>query len=206
MAKGQLQKLDRFGPDRFDSALRSVLQPGERVLWKGRPRRRFDFSGFALWIFALPWTAFSLFWTFTAWRMTRIDSADGDAFTVMSYLFPLFGVPFILIGLAMMAAPVLAITLPGRTLHAVTDRRVLRLVAGRLSTLRSIPGGTIATVTAKPRPDGSGTLVLELHKTFTLKHGATQRSAQSVRSVIRAVPNVRAAARAVERARIAPAV
>lgn len=188
----------------MDWALRSVLQAGERVLWKARPLRRYDFSAFGIWLFAVPWTAFALFWTFMAWTMSQSHADDAAAFSIMPLLFPLFGLPFILIGLAMMAAPFLAITMPGRTLHAVTDRRVLRLVAGWRSSMRSIPAGTIVGVTARPRPDGSGTLVLELSRAFALKHGSTERSARSVRSVIRAVPNVQAAARAVERARIAP--
>lgn len=206
MARKQLHKLDRFAVHEFDSKLRSVLRPGERVLWKGRPRRRLDFSGFGLWLFAVPWTAFSIFWTASAFMITQSSREEAGAMGLVSYLFPLFGLPFILIGLAMMAGPLFALTMPGRTLHAVTDQRVLRLTAGWGSSLREIPALAIIDVRAKPRQDGSGTLVLDLHRAYSTIHsGSAQRSSIKTRTLIRAVPNVRAAMRAVERMRISSA-
>lgn len=69
-----------------------ILDEGETILWQGRPVtgvRLRDFFGFPL-IFGLFFTGFSLVWITMARMMTR-----GEEFSI----FPLFGLPFLLVGL-----------------------------------------------------------------------------------------------------------
>src|SRR4051794_8892746 len=76
------------------------VQAGERVIWAQQPVPRF-FSGRSLGpvIFGIPWTAFALFWTFTSFTMTgHITPASGPIPKGFHYFFPLFGVPFMLVG------------------------------------------------------------------------------------------------------------
>jgi hypothetical protein len=69
-----------------------ILEEGETILWQGRPVtgiRLGDFFGFHL-IFGLVFTGFSTIWITMAWVMT-----SGAGFDI----FPLFGIPFLLVGL-----------------------------------------------------------------------------------------------------------
>ncbi|MGX7953757.1 hypothetical protein ACWPM1_14490 [Tsuneonella sp. HG249] len=105
-------------------ALERELQPGERVLWSGRRLARVSWGGLGIWLFAVPWTAFSLSWM--AGASMGAQAASGTI-GVLSWAFPLFGLPFVLVGLGMMAAPFLPLFGASRTLFAITDRRVLRI-------------------------------------------------------------------------------
>ena len=66
------------------------LQPGEVVVWAGRPDPdRFMRGGFLLWLFFIPWTAFSLFW------MAGASGFRAPDFSGPASFFPLFGLPFL---------------------------------------------------------------------------------------------------------------
>jgi len=45
----------------LESILRRELLPAERLLWSGRPDPARLRAAFAIWLFAVPWTAFALF-------------------------------------------------------------------------------------------------------------------------------------------------
>ncbi len=51
---------------RLDLALSRELRVGERVQWSGMKLARVEWTHFGIYAFAIPWTAFSLFWTFMA--------------------------------------------------------------------------------------------------------------------------------------------
>lgn len=146
--------------DPLETALRGELRRGERVLWQGRQLRRFNCASFAIFLFAIPWTAFALFWTAMAWWGTsRVDGGAGGLF---SYIFPLFGLPFIAVGLAMLASPFIAWFASGRTLFAATDQRLVSIsLAGRTRT-RSVEGANIATYERSETANGQGTLKVSL--------------------------------------------
>ena len=59
------------GLDPLEQALQRELRSGERVLWRGRRLPRVAWEGLFIWVFAIPWTAFSLFWTVTAFAGAR---------------------------------------------------------------------------------------------------------------------------------------
>ncbi|TIX51475.1 hypothetical protein [Alteraurantiacibacter aquimixticola] len=147
--------------DPLDLALRRELQPGERVLWQGKPLPRVALGGFALWLFAVPWTAFSVFWTAMAYAGASSDMADDAG--LLAYAFPLFGVPFILIGLGMMSVPFLPLIFARRMLFAVTDRRLLQLRLGRSSLItKSVDADRIGSMERREGRDGAGTLKVEI--------------------------------------------
>lgn len=138
---------------RLDAALAREAS-GERILWRGSQVARIDPRLFGIYLFAVPWTAFALFWTVMAAAGTRAFEGAG----LLAWAFPLFGVPFIVVGFAMLAAPFLAF-LGGRgTLYAVTERRLLKLSLGRSLKVESIPGQRLGRSTRRERADGSGTL------------------------------------------------
>lgn len=143
------------GLDPLEQALQRELSAGERVLWRGRRLPRVAWEGLFIWIFAIPWTAFAVFWTVMA--SAGAQAVEGDA-GVFGYAFPLFGVPFIAVGLAMLAAPFLPLFGAGRTLFAVTDQRLLRIYRGSRLKTRSVGGNTIGAIERTERSNGSGTL------------------------------------------------
>jgi hypothetical protein len=76
-----------------------ILETGEDILWQGAPEGGVDFTG--VWsvqtLFALFFTAFSLFWITMAYTITG-QMNDGVG-RVINTVFPLFGLPFLLVGL-----------------------------------------------------------------------------------------------------------
>jgi hypothetical protein len=135
-------------------ALDRELRAGERLLWHGRPLPRVAWAVLGIWLFAVPWTAFSVFWT----TMAFAGAQAFDEVTVLSYAFPLFGTPVIAVGVAMLAMPFLPLFAARKTLFAVTDQRLLRIYLGRRLATRSVPGERIGEIDRSERPDGSGSL------------------------------------------------
>ncbi len=141
------------------STLEPLLGSGERLLWSGQPRTgiRFRAADFALIPFSIFWCGFAIFWECMALRIPR--GGSGPA-ALASYVFPLFGLPFVLIGLYLLVGRFFFDAWKrGRTFYGVTDERIL-IVSGVFSrTTTSKDLGTLGETTLKERPDGSGTLL-----------------------------------------------
>lgn len=77
----------------------AVLPDKERLLWHGRPHGGIRLSDFFTprLPFELVFTAFAVFWMAATSQMSQMGPANGGALD----LFPLFGLPFILVGLYM---------------------------------------------------------------------------------------------------------
>ena len=135
---------------------RDYLLPAERLLWAGRPRRGIRLSAAAAFLvpFSLLWGGFAIFWNVMVWAM--------DA----PFFFRLFGLPFLVVGLYLIFGRFLHDAwVRGRTLYAVTNRRVLilrgaRLVGrdiGRLSALEIEQSrGGRGSIRFEPLPFGYG--------------------------------------------------
>jgi hypothetical protein len=145
---------DALPPD-LDALVRDELGPGERPLWAAQPLAgRTALQACLIWLFAVPWTAFSVFWTVMA--ASAAGAMDG-----WGVIFPLWGTPFVAVGLAMLSAPVWAWRGARRTLYAVTDRRAVVFTASgfRGISVRTFAPAALADVRRTERPDGSGDLV-----------------------------------------------
>ena len=124
-------------PPQFDAALRAQLLPGERVRWSAQPRASKQWLVFLIWLFAIPWTAFALFWTWMASTPLR-QGVDLGGAGIIAWAFPLFGVPFILIGLGLLATPFRLLLRTRRVVCALTDQRMIRLYAGPTTKVESV--------------------------------------------------------------------
>jgi hypothetical protein len=78
-----------------------------------------------------------------------------------TWLFPLWGVPFILVGLCMLASPLWARRKAGRTLYVITDRRAIIFEGGWGITVRSFEPQGLTGLKRRQRSDGSGDLILD---------------------------------------------
>ena len=136
--------VDAYGGT-IEAALQLEMRAGERILWKSRQHPKLFGSGsIAAWLFAIPWTAFALFWTGMAWSITRSGDGPQDS---MSYLFPFFGIPFILIGLGMFGRPVLRNIAAKYTILAITNQRVIRFLKRKNILVQSVPPHRIGQIT-----------------------------------------------------------
>lgn len=137
--------------------LRPYLYEGEQLRWAGRPvsanpLRKADIL---LIPFSVLWFGFAVFWECTA--------LQNDA----PLLFKLWGIPFVLIGLYISAGRLIvaAIRLK-KTLYAVTDRRVIRVVGESVESIAGIP---LSQMKVSARKDGTGTI--SFYNTYTSRSG-----------------------------------
>lgn len=153
-----------------DNGLKKELRAGERVLWSGRPfPARVMLSTFAIWFFAIPWTAFALFWETMALSPWFAESGSRGAPKAFEFgfaiVFPLFGLPFVLIGLGMMAAPFYAYRKAQRTVFAITSERALIMDGGARGEVKTFPLAQMSGEVRKSvRSDGSGSLYFSFQK------------------------------------------
>lgn len=100
--------------------IRAELDTDEEVVWSGEPKpRAFTPEARGMFLFAIPWTAFSIFWIGGASLGMREDM------NLFTCAFPAFGLPFVLIGFGMLSAPYFQRRTLERTAYVVTNRRVL---------------------------------------------------------------------------------
>ncbi len=142
-------------PEPLQKRLRSELKPGESLVWTAQPNPdRYMKSGFKNWLFFIPWTAFSVFW---------IAGASGfqiPQFNSGASLFPLFGLPFLFIGLGGLGSP-LWMRYKARTIiYAVTDQRALTIEGKKSIKVKSYLASDIVNMERTEHPDGSGDLIL----------------------------------------------
>lgn len=146
----------------LDSILRRELLPGERLLWSGRPQPGKLNAAFAIWLFAVPWTAFALFWEAMAllpW-MASSHTPLGIQWS-FGIIFPLFGLPFIAVGATMLAMPFRARRKAAQTIYGLTDQRMLRVTAGARRESASVLISQMGPIDVTADADGCGTLRIQ---------------------------------------------
>jgi hypothetical protein len=152
MERVPVQRLD------YSSAFSACLDPGEKVLWAGQPRQGiFLRASDALAIpFSLLWGGFAIFW-----ETTVLKSMDHrrNMPPFIEILFPLWGIPFVVIGLYIIFGRFFVDAWRRRqTWYGVTDRRALVLRTGSRRTTTSFELRSISEVKLQEHADGTGTL------------------------------------------------
>lgn len=143
-------------PRELEDKVKRELESGERVLWMEQPiPRYFTAMSTGAFLFAIPWTAFAIFWICGASGFKLPDFSKGGF-----SLFPLFGVPFFLIGIGMLSAPLWAYRKTFKTIYVITNRRAITFDAGWTTTIRSYPPGRLQNIHRKEKRDGTGDVVL----------------------------------------------
>ncbi len=157
-----------------DSPTDLGLAPGERLLWSGRPaygisaRRRRTTGLF----FFLTWTAFAIFWTVKVWQ--AVDSPEPD----LSWLFPLVGIAFALVGGVQFARLVVNPQGAQDRLFAVSDRRVIIAGIGVLGRAESLGFDRMIEPRLELHADGLGDISFpELPGALRLRGARTRQLA-----------------------------
>ncbi len=155
-----------FLDERLRQSLNRELQPGEQLAWYGQPSPgRMAWRSLPAVLFAIPWTGFAIFWMLAAggfvwFAHAKTQPATAPSFSPLNFFgcFPLFGLPFVLIGLGMFSSPLWMLRKARRTLYAVTDRRVILFEGSWSTTVTSLVPDQLKDLTRKERLDGSGDL------------------------------------------------
>jgi hypothetical protein len=147
---------DRIIPRDLREKVERELRDGERAQWIDMPiPHYFTPKSIASFLFAIPWTAFAIFWVCGASGFKLPDFKEGFD------LFPLFGLPFILIGIGMLSTPIWTHRKALKTIYVVTDRRAITFMGGRSITIRSYPPEQLGNIYRKERRDGTGDIVFD---------------------------------------------
>ena len=146
----------------LDTILRRELLAGERLLWSARPAPHKLRAAFGIWLFAIPWTAFELFWEAMAFMPWFASTHTPAAVTwSIGIIFPLFGLPFIAVGLGMLWMPFQAQRKAAQTIYGLTDRRLLRVSAGTKRDSASLLFTQMGPIDVSADADGYGTLRIQ---------------------------------------------
>jgi hypothetical protein len=144
-------------PFELQRMIDAELSGGERVTWSAQPiPGRFVRNGLGIVLFGIPWTAFAIFWTAgAAWGTSRSGTLGLFSF------FPLFGLPFILVGFGMLSSPYWMRRKAKRTVYVITNRRAIVLAGGWRGsiTVRSFEPESLTDISRRQNPDGSGDVV-----------------------------------------------
>lgn len=138
----------------LQARLRAELKPGEAVVWAGQPDPgTYMRSGFKIWFFFIPWTAFSLFWMAGAsgFQMPTFDSGWS--------LFPLFGLPFLLIGIGGLSSPLWLRRKAQSMVYAITTQRVITIEGTKSITVKAYLPEDLGDIERTEHQDGSGDLI-----------------------------------------------
>lgn len=137
-------------------AIQKELGPGERMLWAGMPQQGIVFRGSDVFMipFSLLWGGFAIFWEIMA---LQIPSKEPGPIGV---IFPLFGIPFVLIGLYMIVGRFFYDSKKRtKTFYGLTDQRVV-IVSGIFNKdVKSLSLKAMSDVSLSEKQNGSGTIV-----------------------------------------------
>jgi hypothetical protein len=140
---------------------------GEKVLWAGRPDHAktvaygLRHDGYWFWWFFF---AFAVFWIITA----SSGMSGKRPAAAVNYVFPLFGLPFLAIGIWGVTGPWRNAGRARRAVFALTENRLIHVTATSAGlTAQSVFPSNILSVTSTESLDGTGTIVITLSETET---------------------------------------
>ena len=143
-------------------AFRNELMTDENILWTGRPDMSvvFSISDLPQMLFGLVFTAFSIFWMAAASGMLFGPSGNKSLEHPGPFMFfPLFGLPFVLIGLGLLIGPfTYKRWVKMHTLYGVTNKRVLVLTDKPTRKLQAMFLKDIPSIDKSVRANGIGTI------------------------------------------------
>ena len=143
-------------PSQLRTLIEGELNDGEKITWIGAPiPQRFAMRSIPTVLFGIPWTAFALFW------MAGASGFQIPDFREASDLFPLFGIPFVLIGIGMLSSPFWMMRKARKTAYILTNARAIIFDGGFSTTIRSFAPERLTDLRRKQRSDGSGDLIFE---------------------------------------------
>ena len=132
-----------------EQVIAAQLGSGERLLWAGRPRQGIFLrpsDGYLI-PFSLLWGGFAIYWEY------------GVITSESPFLYSIWGIPFVLIGLHIMLGRFFVDAQQrSKTYYGLTNQRVI-IVHGLLSrAVKSLQLRTVSDISLDERADGRGTI------------------------------------------------
>lgn len=156
-----------FQPPEHDERIEPELMRGERVLYASRADpAAMGRKAIPIAVFGLFFGGFALFWILGAAGAIGAGSSSGGVPGAFS-LFPLFGLPFLAIGVGMVASPWFARKAAHRALYVITDQRCLIWNARpfRGSEFHTVPPERMGDMFRRTGRGGVGDLVFQSRTT-----------------------------------------
>ena len=142
--------------------LESNLEPKEKLLWSGQPRQGLLLRANDLFLipFSLLWGGFAICWELAVLHATFHTTQH--TLGAFQYIFPLWGIPFVLIGLYLIVGRFFTDRmLREKTTYAVTDQRAI-IISGLFSrSVRALDLRNLSEIALTEREDGSGTIIFD---------------------------------------------
>jgi hypothetical protein len=137
--------------------IRSELKHGESILWTAQPNPiGYMKSSIIAVLFFIPWTAFSIFWIAGASGFKVPDfSKGGFAF------FPLFGLPFLLIGIWGLSSPLREYSKAKNVIYVITTERVIIIEGSKSTVYKSFYPNQLKNIERIQKIDNSGNIYFQ---------------------------------------------
>ncbi len=151
-----------------EALAQAELNANEKLVWSAAPApSRLARRTLPIALFAIPFTAFAIFWIAGASGFKIPDFRSGSGF------FPLFGLPFLLVGLGMLSAPLWAMRNAKRTGYFITERRAILIEKRILSgyKIRSFYPAELTNIERIQFPNGTGDVILARQLRTTNNNG-----------------------------------
>jgi len=145
----------------YSEELHNMLSDDEDVLWEGMPQRlAYILSGWQLSVPGAFFFGFACVWTWMATGPLR-EGARFEGSRVFAWLFPLFGVPFVLVGLHMFLGHYILKAAQWKSVHyMITSDRVLILKGLAGSSVTTVPLSEIDSLSLHKGAGNVGTISL----------------------------------------------
>ncbi|PZV13212.1 MAG: hypothetical protein DCF22_11145 [Leptolyngbya sp.] len=147
-------------PKQLRQKIDQELEPNESIRWIGQPNLKVShliIGCFAVSLFAIPWTAFAMFWIYGVLGYKIPDLREGFQ---PQYLFALFGVPFVLAGLGMLSSPFWVWRAAFEKVYIITDKRAIAFEGAGTTTIRSFEPQQLAKIYRRENNDGTGDVMI----------------------------------------------
>jgi hypothetical protein len=154
------------------SAIEPRLDPGEKLLWAGQPKQgvRLQPQDVFLIPFSLFWGGFAFVWeTIAILGVLGFLSPHHNGGAPEAMIMPIFGIPFVLIGLYLIVGRFFYDAASRRkTFYAVTDRRAIILKEMWSINVMSYDFYSLGTLNLTERADGSGAILFGNSSPFSM--------------------------------------
>lgn len=135
--------------------IQKELDADEKLLWAGMPKQGIIFKGSDAFMipFSLLWGGFAIFWEVMALQITNEKAGVLDLF------FPLFGIPFVLVGLYMIFGRFIYDSKKrAQTFYGITNQRTI-IISGLFNKhVKSINLKTMSDASLSAKTNGYGTI------------------------------------------------
>ncbi len=149
----------------LDAAVRDELRNGEELWYAGMPKPWYSARKMLpIAVFGLFFGGFAAFWITMAaagvWFVGTQpkENAGAQIASGVFMLFPLFGLPFLLIGLAMISSPWWIARKARRTACCVTSQRAMQVSVGRSINVQSWSSDELGEISKSIHSDGTGSI------------------------------------------------